>query len=71
MSVQAALKFINVLRSNPDVHYVKELTDELTGFSELLRLAEQHGENFSEAEFRRAFAIDWSMRFRARSGVKT
>lgn len=34
-------------------------------FPELLRLAEQHGFEFSEAEFRRAFALDWSMRFRA------
>jgi len=65
MSVQTALQFINELRSNPAFQCAQELSPMVENFPELLRLAEQHGFEFSEAEFRRAFALDWSMRFRA------
>lgn len=63
MSVQHALTLIQKLRSNAIV-----IPATATPFSELVQLGAEHGLNCTQEELRKAFVLDWQMRWAKTQG---
>ena len=64
MSIQAALKFIQLVQNNDQVHEQIETLGIDGKLQDIVELAQKKGFNFTCEELRKAHGCDWNMRAR-------
>ena len=63
MTVSAALAFIRRARTDPAVRSALERAAETASPGTIRTIGADHGLDFSESDFARAFAIEWTARW--------
>ncbi|MCW3846662.1 Nif11-like leader peptide family natural product precursor [Sphingomonas sp. LB-2] len=63
MTVAAALTFIRRARADPAIRAALECASEAAATGAICAIGADHGLAFSESDFDRAFAIEWTARW--------